>query len=159
MTLSHFFQRVLYSVLVFICTRTVLALARAFGWDPRGQASYVAKATKAIVRKCLLYFAAKRQQLRISLARLYYRSRRRFERPASPPEVANAPGLTWQRRHYGWFAVWRAPAEMVERGYRPAMQRLVCVGQELSRVEREYISDRCVRLQFDLIQHRQEFSA
>ena len=40
------------------------------------------------------------------------------------PRVENAPGITWRRKGDGWEAIWRARADLIEKGFRPKNQPL-----------------------------------
>src|SRR5262245_12121163 len=75
------------------------------------------------------------------------------------PRIENTPGLTWRRRRIllegggmrsGWEARWRPRTDLVTRGYSPTVYRL-WLGIEPSQVEKDWISDRCVALQDEML--------
>lgn len=66
------------------------------------------------------------------------------------PRVENAPGITWRRKGDGWEAIWRARADLVERGFRPKNQPLWS-GLEPSPTEKAAMSDTCRRLQDEML--------
>lgn len=65
------------------------------------------------------------------------------------PSIAGAPGLAWRHLQSGWEARWRAPADLVDLGYRPETAR-IWLGPALTPNVRQYIVDQCVRLQADM---------
>jgi hypothetical protein len=75
------------------------------------------------------------------------------------PRIPNTPGLTWRRRRIlldngerrsGWEGRWRPRTDLVTRGYPPTPIRL-WMGIEPSEVEAQWISDRCVVLQDEML--------
>jgi hypothetical protein len=66
------------------------------------------------------------------------------------PQIANAPGLTWNRRAYGWEARWQARTDLVKRGYAPKSVR-VWTGAELGEADVLHIQDRCNTLQTEML--------
>ena len=66
------------------------------------------------------------------------------------PHVENAPGLIWQEKGDGWKAIWRARADLVERGFSPK-NRTLWTGVEPSPADAAYISDNCQRLQAEML--------
>jgi hypothetical protein len=70
------------------------------------------------------------------------------------PKIDNAPGLKWRRTKHGWEARWRARADLVKQGFRPAIVRLWATepdGLEPTDFERSYIQDRCTSLQAEML--------
>lgn len=65
-------------------------------------------------------------------------------------KIDNAPGLQWRPMKTGWEARWRARTDLAKRGYRPRNVRL-WVGTELGLADIDYIRDRCVALQDDML--------
>ena len=72
----------------------------------------------------------------------------------TPPIVPDAPGLVWKRRKDGWVAIWSARQDIVKRGYFPKRRILAIVAKNCSSVEKEWISDRCMDLQYDMLQFK-----
>ena len=66
------------------------------------------------------------------------------------PRIEGAPGLIWRRRKDGWEAIWRARADLVERGYYPKNLRL-WVGETPTETEAASIADSCQRQQDDML--------
>lgn len=69
---------------------------------------------------------------------------------ADAPKIDDAPGLTWRPNKRGWEARWRARTDLVKRGYYPRVVRL-WAGREASELERDWIADRCRRLQAHML--------
>ena len=70
------------------------------------------------------------------------------------PRIANTPGLTWRETKHGWEARWRARADLVRRGFRPAVVRLWASEPgsiEPTEFETAYIQDRCASLQGEML--------
>lgn len=68
----------------------------------------------------------------------------------SPPKIADAPGLTWRARKNGWEARWRPRTDLVKRGYPSSPERL-WIGHDPTEAQRAWISDRCRRLQNEML--------
>jgi hypothetical protein len=66
------------------------------------------------------------------------------------PRVENAPGIAWRRKGDGWEAIWRARADLVEKGFRPKNHHLWS-GLTPSETEAAAISDTCRRLQDEML--------
>lgn len=66
------------------------------------------------------------------------------------PHVENAPGLVWQQKGDGWKAIWRARADLIDRGFSPK-NRTLWTGVEPSPADAAYISDNCQRLQAEML--------
>jgi hypothetical protein len=136
MTPSNFLQRMLQSFLILACARILLALIHVCGWNAERQLGKLVADTKSFVRRVVRY--------------IYHKK---------PPHVADAPGLTWKERQFGWLAMWKAPKEAVKLGYRPRTMKLIYVGDNPTQYERDYISEMCVRQQYDLVQHKHALTA
>lgn len=115
-----------------IVSRAALATAHFYGWYPE---KILAARVVAINRR---------------IGKLVGRLVVRFERP---PIVPDAPGLVWKRRKDGWLAIWKPRPDVLKRGYPNKKTRLAVVG-ECSSLEKEFISDMCTRLQYDMLQFK-----
>jgi hypothetical protein len=123
------------ALVALIVSRAALAIAHLYGWYPEK------KLAEGIV--------AINERLGNLIGRLFVR----FEKP---PIVPDAPGLVWKRRKDGWMAIWKPRPEVVKRGYLIKRMRLALVetGRECSPVQRQWISDRCIHLQHDMLQFK-----
>lgn len=68
------------------------------------------------------------------------------------PTVDDAPGLIWRRNRDSWTAAWQARTDAVQRGFRPAFQRVWSGAEaELDDVAKQFIRDQCRRLQDEML--------
>jgi hypothetical protein len=134
-TLGKFFSQVLLAVGALVLSRSALALAHAHGWYPEKQLVQVLMRLKARVRKIAWRLVANCQ---------------------GPPCVKDAPGLVWRRRKEGWMAIWQARPDFVRKGYRPRDFR-IALAEEFTPTMKEFISDQCVRLQSQMLEHRLKY--
>lgn len=73
---------------------------------------------------------------------------------SKPPQIDNAPGLTWRVRKYGWEARWRARADLVGAGFLPKNRRLWISTKEqpeLTEAAILSIQDQCNSLQSEML--------
>lgn len=66
------------------------------------------------------------------------------------PTVENAPGHVWKKRKNEWVCIWQPRTDLVSRGYPPNTEEL-WRGNDLTDNDRNYISDRCQRLQDEML--------
>lgn len=66
------------------------------------------------------------------------------------PVIPGTPGLTWRQRGNGWEALWRARADLVERGY-PIKNKRIWSGIQPTDRERDMIADSCQSLQDEML--------
>jgi hypothetical protein len=66
------------------------------------------------------------------------------------PHVENAPGLVWRKKAGGWEALWRARADLIEKGFTPKNVPL-WKGVEPSLVDVERLQNQCQRLQGEML--------
>jgi hypothetical protein len=66
------------------------------------------------------------------------------------PSIENTPGIVWRERKDGWSGVWLARTDLIKRGYLP---RSVTVwsGNDMTEVDKQLISDKCVQLQNEML--------
>lgn len=66
------------------------------------------------------------------------------------PIIKGAPGLIWRRTKDGWEGLWRARADLIQRGY-PLKNRRVWAGEYPSEREALAIADACQLLQDEML--------
>lgn len=66
------------------------------------------------------------------------------------PHVENAPGLVWKKKASGWEALWRARADVIDKGFAPKNVPL-WKGEDPSPVDVERIQNQCQRLQGEML--------
>jgi hypothetical protein len=118
------------ALVALIASRAALAVAHLYGWYPEKILAAWVVVTNKRVRNLIGGLII------------------RFERA---PIVPDAPGLVWKRRKDGWLAIWKARPDAIKRGY-PTKQRRIAVVEKCSPVEKEFISDICTALQYDMLQ-------
>lgn len=67
-----------------------------------------------------------------------------------PPNIDNAPGLTWKPRKGGWEARWQCRTDLRKRGY-PLKSVGLWRGAEPSELEMDFIKERCTALQTEML--------
>src|SRR5258708_7306790 len=75
-------------------------------------------------------------------------------REGSMFKIENAPGLTWRKKKHGWEARWRARPDLVRRGVKPRVYRLLASTAEQpepTEFEIAYIQDRCGAMQSEML--------
>lgn len=66
------------------------------------------------------------------------------------PKFDQAPGIRVRKRNSGWEAFWRPRTDLVARGYSKQSWRL-WAGKEPTELERDWVTDRCVKLQNEML--------
>jgi hypothetical protein len=68
-----------------------------------------------------------------------------------PPKIENAPGLVIRRIKNGWVFWWFARTDIVKKGYPIKSQRVFAINGEPDERDRAFISDRCIKLQDEML--------
>lgn len=71
-----------------------------------------------------------------------------------PPQIADAPGISWKRNKLGWKARWRARKDLIDQGWLPRSLRLWASSKderEPGPVSVRYIQDKCNDMQGQMI--------
>lgn len=117
-----------------IVSRAALAIAHLYGWYPEKMLAAGIAAINGRVGNLIGPLIG------------------RFERP---PIIPDTPGLVWKRRKDGWLAIWKPRPEVLKLGYPIKRIRLALVEiGKCSPVQRQWISDRCIHLQHDMLQFK-----
>ena len=127
------FRQLVIACVCLVCSRALLEVAHAAGWNPETQLAKLFLASPMLldvlwIRWLVLALCA--IALWLAIEGLIYRDRFRsmfmeaFSRATRTPYVPGTPGLHFIKLKKGWKAEWRAPPRATRQGYVPKRARL-----------------------------------